>query len=377
MLPGEAEEVEARNVADAAAMTQTTVVAVDRQLDPRVVGPVARRPDHRVDLELAAVGEADRATLRADRARPHHDAVALHLARARPDQGVAAPRAPAEPRVDGLREQPELRQPPEEVAAEQALRQRRLARADREVNLAAAGQLLRDLEAGVAAAHDEHASFGQVRRSPVAGAVRLEDLGCEAAGEGRHDRRLEWPGCDDHRVGANRPAVCVEHEAVRVLAQRAHGRRELDRQLEMLRVPLEIGSDLVTGRVPVRVAGEREPRQRVVAARREQDERVPAIPPRGPDGVRGFEDHEPPLLLGQRTADRKPRLSGADYGDVVPHVVHDDPFLFGLRCRCDLFSTFAGGYVAQAASARPGKSRCEVGTGPFPSQRRWSKYART
>ena len=75
------------------------------------------------------------------------------------------------------------------------------------MNLAAAGQLLRDLEAGVAAAHDEHAAFGQIRGAPVAGAVRLEDLGREAAGEGRHDRRLEWPGRDDHRVGANRPAV--------------------------------------------------------------------------------------------------------------------------------------------------------------------------
>ena len=194
------------------------------------------------------------------------------------------------------------------------------------MNLAAAGQLFRDLEAGVAAAHDEHASLGQIRGSPVAGAVRLEDLGREAAGEGRHDRRLERPRRDDHRVGSNRPAVRVEHETVRVLAQRAHRRRELDRQLELLRVPLEVGGDLVTGRVPVRVAGEREPRQRVVPARGEQDERVPAIPPRRPDGVRRLEDHEALLLLGQRMADRKPRLPGADYGDVVPHVVHDNPF---------------------------------------------------
>ena len=62
-----------------------------RQLDPRVVWPVAGRPDHGVDFQLATVGEADRAAVGADGARPHLDADALHLPRARADQGVAAP----------------------------------------------------------------------------------------------------------------------------------------------------------------------------------------------------------------------------------------------------------------------------------------------
>src|SRR5262245_49754401 len=113
-------------------MAEATVVAVDRQLDPGVLGPVARRPDYRGDLELAAVCETHGAAVGADCARSHHHAVTFHIARARPDQRVAALRASADPRVDGLREQPELRQPPEEIAAEQALRQRRLPGADRE-----------------------------------------------------------------------------------------------------------------------------------------------------------------------------------------------------------------------------------------------------
>src|SRR6476619_5302569 len=83
--------------------------------------------------------------------------------------------------------------------------------------------------------------------------------------------------------------------------------------------------------MPVRVAGEREARQRVVPAGGEQDERVPAIAPRRADGVRRFEDHEAPLLLGERMADRKPRLPGADDGDVVPHVAHDNPFSSSSR----------------------------------------------
>ena len=83
--------------------------------------------------------------------------------------------------------------------------------------------------------------------------------------------------------------------------------------------------------MPVRVAGEREPGQRVVPARGEQHERVPAIPPRRPDGVRRLKNHEALPLLGQSMPDRKPRLPGADNGDVVPHVVHDNPFLFEVR----------------------------------------------
>src|SRR5205085_4909817 len=113
-------------------------------------------PGHRVDVELAAVGEVHRATVGAAGTGPHRDAVALQVTPTRPDQRVAAARTPADARVDGLRERPEIGQPPEEVAAERALRQGRLAGADREVDLPAARQLLRDLEAGVAAAHDEH-----------------------------------------------------------------------------------------------------------------------------------------------------------------------------------------------------------------------------
>src|SRR5436190_21700407 len=99
----------------------------------------------------------------------------------------------------------------------------------------------------------------------------------------------------------------------------------------MLRVTPEVRGNLVAGRMPVRVAGEREPGQRVVPARGEEDERVPAIPPRRPDGVRRLENHEALPLPGQGVADRKPRLSGADNSDVVAHVVHDNPFPFEVR----------------------------------------------
>ena len=103
-------------------------------VDPRVVGAVAGRPDDRVDLELAAVVERDRAPGRLHCARSQPDAVAApELSRARADQRLPAPQLAPEPRFDRRPEQARHRQPPEQIAPEEALRQRRLARADGEV----------------------------------------------------------------------------------------------------------------------------------------------------------------------------------------------------------------------------------------------------
>ena len=97
MLPGEAEEAEAGDIGDAAAVTQAPLLVEDRQLDPGVVGAVARRPDDGVDLELAAVLEASRSPLGVDDARPDLDPVALfELAWARADQRVAGAQLPAQ-----------------------------------------------------------------------------------------------------------------------------------------------------------------------------------------------------------------------------------------------------------------------------------------
>ena len=353
MLPGEAEEVEAGNVADAAAMAQATVGAVDRQLDPGVVGPVARRPDHRVDLELAAVGEADRAPVGADRARPHRDAVALQHRAGSTRSGC---RGPARAGRCGSRRSSRA------ARASSATRRGR-GRAGAAA-AASAGSRSRGEPRGCRPAPSRSGSRC-CRRPRRARVLRAGPPGAGSRRCASGTTSAARPPAKAGTIGAWNGPVATTTASARIalpfasstkpsasLLKRAHRRRELDRQLELFRVPLEIGSDLVTGRVPVRVAGEREPRQRVVAARGEQDERVPAIPPRGPDGVRRFEDHEPLLLFGQGMADRKPRLSGADDGDVVAHVVHDDPFLFG-RGAGHLFDVRG---VSGRWPARPGRS---------------------
>src|SRR3954467_4438038 len=73
VLPGEAEEVQAGDVGDTAAVAQAAVLVGDVEIDPGVVGPVAGRPDDGVDVELRAVGEAHRPPRAADRPRPEGD----------------------------------------------------------------------------------------------------------------------------------------------------------------------------------------------------------------------------------------------------------------------------------------------------------------
>ncbi len=99
---------------------------------------------------------------------------------------------------------PVLRQHPEEVAAEEPLRQRLLPRADREVNLVRRRELLRDLIAGVPPADTRTVPSGHVagRMYPVLWVWKT--LGCELARELRHVGALKWPGGDDNLVGSRR-----------------------------------------------------------------------------------------------------------------------------------------------------------------------------
>src|SRR5439155_6987679 len=77
VLPGEAQDVEPRDIGDAAAVTQAAVLVEDRQLDPGVVGAVPGRPDHGLDFDVAAVLDANRVAVGVDRAGLQFDPVAL------------------------------------------------------------------------------------------------------------------------------------------------------------------------------------------------------------------------------------------------------------------------------------------------------------
>ena len=213
-------------------------------------------------------------------------------------------------------EHSELRQPPEDVAAKEPLRQGRLARPNRELNGVTRRQFFCDLEAGVTPADDQDAAAGDVARPAVARAVRLEDLGRELPGERGRARLVERAGGDDHLVGHNQPPVSLDPEGAVLVAQRRDGGVESDRKIEPRRVLVEVADHFVACRIAVGVPGKGESGKGVMAPGGKEDEGVPTAPPRRADGVSGFEDHEMAALAGKEVADRQAGLPGADHDDV-------------------------------------------------------------
>src|SRR4051794_36333788 len=94
------------------------------------------------------------------------------------------------------------------------------------------GELLRDLEAGVAAADDENRPLGDIARVPVGGAMCLKQVRRELAGERRHARHLERTGGDDDLVGLDLPLLESDDERSAVGIQRPHRPPQLDWELE-------------------------------------------------------------------------------------------------------------------------------------------------
>ena len=122
-----------------------------------------------------------------------------------------------------------------DTATEDPLRERRLARPDRQVDLVRGRELLGELEAGVAAADDQDRSPSDVLRRSVRAAVDLCHLRIEALGERGHERDLKRSGRDDDLLGLVRPPV-VERERVATVGarDRTHGAVQLERQVVVL-----------------------------------------------------------------------------------------------------------------------------------------------
>src|SRR5205814_210917 len=153
---------------------------------------------------------------------------------------------------------------------------------------------------------------------PVADSVYLEDVGRELLGDLRHIRRLEGTGGHHDLVCRDRRSIELEAEASVVAElEPLELAVQLDRQLEGLRVALEVGDHFIASRVPIRIAREREPRQRAVAAGREERECGPALAPCRGDLSCALDDDETAPLPGGEVADSETGLSGADYRNLV------------------------------------------------------------
>ena len=91
----------------------------------------------------------------------------------------------------------------------------------------------------------------------VARAVRLEDVRLESARQSGNERFLEWAGGDDDLLGGDPPAVDLQREPPVLSGEPPQRAIQLDRQLERLRIPLQIRDHLVTVGVALWIAGER------------------------------------------------------------------------------------------------------------------------
>src|SRR3954453_6715217 len=318
VLPGQAEEVQTWHLGDSALMLDLPAGVEDRQRDERVVEPEARRPDDSRDGDLGAVGEGHRRAPGAGRPWQHVDALSPCPPWTGPDERLPVLHPLTDRRGHGLVHQAGRLQVAEEVPTEDALRKRRLARANREVDLARLGQLRGDLEPGVPTSHDERGARWQAARRPVVAAVQLRHVTAEVSGHHRPERHLKRPGGDHDLVGFVGPFGELDDEAIVAGPHGPDAAVELDRQLEALRVVREVGDDVVAAGVAVGVAGKGQTRQAVVADRREQLQGVPAGPPCGGRFAGRLQDREPAALLSQEVADGQSCLATADDDHVPP-----------------------------------------------------------
>src|SRR6476646_12130737 len=205
VLPGKPYEVQAGGIRDSAAMHDATIGSLDpRNIDPRRVGSIPRRPNDRVDLGLASIVEDRSTALDLRQSRPQRHAGALEATGAGSDQHVARGELPPQSRVGAYLHEPDDREPPEQILAEQALRKRRHALSDREGHVPRGREFVGDLVTGVPSSDDDDLTLWQLRRISVVGAVDLEDLVVGVVDHSRDERGLERSGRNDDLVRAER-----------------------------------------------------------------------------------------------------------------------------------------------------------------------------
>ena len=316
VLPRQSEEVEARGVGHPAAVNDAVPVVEDRCVDPRVIVAEAGGPDHGADVELASVAETDGAPRSVDRPRMQPHPVALVQGpRIGPDQRVSSLQSATDPRVCRLAHRPGLLEIPEQVATENPLRERRLPRPDRQVNLTGGGELFGDLKTSVAATNDQHRTIGKVPRRPIPGAMELEDVLTELVGDRRHERHLERSGRHHDLIRRIAPAVDLDEVPALGPPDGTDAAAQLHRQREVPGVVGEVGHHVVAPGIGVRIAGEGQTRQAAVASGRKQLAASPSVrakrpqarPP--PRGSRSCDPAEPGNTRSQDRPGRRRRRS--------------------------------------------------------------------
>ena len=264
------------------------VLVEDRQLDPGVVGAVAGRPDDGVDLELACRRRSAPCGPRRRRPRLERDAVRacvssrglepISVSRVLERGGPGASRRSCRAGPACVSHQKRSR-PSSRCGSGVWREPTRGARpcASPRAPWRSGSRCCRRRPRG--RCRRARARAGGSRRC-ASGRRRVQLVGqrrhVRDAGTARWRRRPGRPRAP--------PSASVDDEAPVVLGlERSTRLSNWTGRSNVSRVLLEVGDHLVAGRVAVGIAGKRQAGKRVIAARREQHQRVPALAPRGAD----------------------------------------------------------------------------------------------
>lgn len=243
MLEAHSDEEEPWRFRDlAASVARIAVGAEDGQVDPRVVRREARAPhDSRRGDHLGP--ESREATLMALQSPQPSDTCVGQGTLGDADARVATgtrpdPEMAAETRLHG-RPALEGPDPIEKVTSEHAARQVASV-APCQPDGPVARQFERDLRAAVPRTDDEHRSVGEREGVAVLARVQLHDMGVQRGRDGRHAGTLEGSRRHDEVVRLEGRAMRTQHEAVAIEAKGIDARRGAHRQVEALRVALQV-----------------------------------------------------------------------------------------------------------------------------------------
>lgn len=234
-----------------------------------------------------------------------------------PTRPVSEHRIPGlqSPTQSGLRGdpvEPDQAGPPEEVPAQDPLRQDRVAVAGGQVDGAGRGQFAGNLAPRIARADHQHRSGRQAGGVAVFRGVQLGDCRVEAACDGWDHRPVERAGRDHHLGRGVPPATGGD----RVTTERSGHAGDLgaqpDRQVHLPGVPVEVVGDRLLARVVVGAGRERQPGQAVESAGGEQHQGVPALPPGVAHTVAGVQQDGLQAASFHLVGHGHARLAGAD-----------------------------------------------------------------
>ena len=231
MLQAESHEVKPGHGRHHAALMARTAVRIQRRnVQPTVIRVEPRAPDDDGGIEHVRFAHGKSGALAGESPNPNDPGV-LQILLVDPDQPVAATAHPIAKATaqSGVERRPCQHRPDpvEEISVQQPARQMTGA-SPGQPDFPDAGELERDLCAGVPRPHDQHRAIWNVERISVVARVELPNARRDLPRDVRDLRPLKRSRGDDQAVGFERAIVGAKNEPFPIVGERMHGYAEPD-----------------------------------------------------------------------------------------------------------------------------------------------------